>query len=76
METGVIEGGSYLYLSLKQIQTKGNGKFKTKSSACPHFLLTEDKIQTSGTELLIICTGHKVLFYPTLLVQLPKHQTK
>lgn len=31
METGVIEGGGYLYLSLKQTQRKRCGKLKTKS---------------------------------------------
>lgn len=31
METGVIEGGGYLYLSLKQTQREKYGKFKTES---------------------------------------------
>lgn len=31
METGVIEGGGYVYLSLKQIWRKKYGKLKTKS---------------------------------------------
>lgn len=31
METGVIEGGGYLYLSLKQTRRKRYGKRKTKS---------------------------------------------
>lgn len=73
METGVI-GGSYLYLSLKQTRTKGCSKFKPRAALCPRFLLTDDKIQTSGTE--ISARGIRSYSTPTPLIKLPKHQTK